>query len=416
MSDTPISNQGNNLPPGISSIEATPSGDNINHIQPIEVTASAGQHGSPDSSGSSDFWSYVLSGMGGFLAGGLAGGPLGAVIGGLSSLGTLLYQNYQAEKQYKRAKQDALDAEQRANEEYDRRQSAAQEYNDAWDQRLLSKGYNPLSLLSKGQGATATNFSAPQTTSMPNAPLLSTPSLSRISSEMSLFEKLAQIRNIEADTRQKNASATGQENQNSVFFEQYDADMNLLKSQIRNSEALASINELEAQFKAATLDYDFQKAQYSAQSMFFQMQREGISVDHAKASLQQTLNAVAMQSIQAQLLDQQYEMNAVSLDQLVTTWSANKHLVDRHAQLAIDQLEQEVRAMEQTNNWRAFNNIVGGISGIASSVATVVNAFKPLPQFPSLMQTTTDQVHYNAKGNMTGSTITTKTNVYGSPS
>lgn len=395
----------NNMPPGIGSDSgfSDGSGSYDNPITMDEVSISS----EPSWYDRSKSWLNPLLGIGaGVATGGVAWLP--ALIGGLFGIGTTMLQNHYNEKNYERQLKDTKDAEARANAEYDRRQADARAYNDAWDQRLLEKGYNPLALLNKGQGATSTSASSP---SMPTLPgrIPQQTSLGNISQAVSIAHQLAQIqqtsattKNIESDTQRRNQEL-------STFWEKFSLEMQNLTSTIENRESETRINTLTAQFKEATFSYDFQRAAYSTQQAYYEMERSGVSVEQAKADLSFRLNAVAQQAIQSQLMEQQLDLNNVTLDQLVTTWNANKHLVDEQAQAQLSLLNERVRSATKANNWYAVNQVVGSISSIGSTVSSLVNAFKPFPQITS---TYTERSTIGEFGNVLGSTTEFRQNTY----
>lgn len=395
----------NNMPPGIGSDAGYTYGSGTNE-DPIVIDEV------PISSESSWYdrnkgWINPLLGIGaGVATGGVAWLP--ALIGGLFGIGTTILQNHYNEKNYERQLKDAKEAEQRANEEYDRRQADARTYNDAWDQRLLEKGYNPLALLNKGQGATSTSASSPSMATLPGRIPQQT-SLANISQAMAIAQQVAQIQqtkattdNIRSDTQQKDQLV-------STFWERFSLEMQNLTSTIKSRDSQTRLNTLSAQFKEATMSFDFAKAQYATQQAYYEMERSGISVDQAKADLTFRLNSIAQQAIQSQLMEQQLDLNEVTLDQLVTTWNANKHLVDEQAQAQLSLLNERVRSATKANNWYAVNQVIGGLSSIGSTVSSLVNAFKPFPQITS---TYTERSTIGEFGNVLGTTTEFRQNTY----
>lgn len=118
-------------------------------------------------------WSSIGTGAVSGLAAGSALGPWGAAAGALvGGIGGFFKSDYEKQTQVdaeNRQEQNQIEAEQRANAEYDRRMADERAYNDpaAQAERMRQAGINPMANLGQGVTSSSTNMTAPTQSNAP---------------------------------------------------------------------------------------------------------------------------------------------------------------------------------------------------------------------------------------------------------
>lgn len=410
MTDTPIQTTQD-----VGSIGGTGWQDDPVIIEPLDISNVE----TPNTNSKKESWYARNAGwinpIVGALGGLATGGIVPAIIGALGGIATTAMQNKYNKEAYDQQIEDTLKAEQRANDEYDRRTDTANAYNEKWAERLIKQGINPLSYITKGQaGAMASSSSSsPSASVMPHAPARQAPNISGL---LEVARAVTDMKHTQAQTNLINSQTQAQQNENLSYWDQLRVSMSEAVARTKNTEAITRVNEATASFKEATLQGDIQRASYELRQAFNEMQRSGVSVDQARVELQRSLNVVAMQAIEKQLMTQEFtlngqriQLNELNLQDLALQFEVNKKYMDANAQAALAQLQEQVRHAQKANNWYAVDKVVGSISSLAGSVSTVVNALKPYPQILST-STTTEGV--DSAGNWQTFSHTTRTNTY----
>lgn len=407
MTDTPIQTTQE-----IGSIGGTGWSDDPVIIEPIDITT-------PNTNTDKQNWYARNAGWINPLVGGLAGvatgGWLPALLGAIGGFATTALQNKYNKEAYQQQKEDALDAEMRANAEYDRRVKESNAYNEQWAQRLIKQGINPLSYITKGQaGAMASsNPSSPSSPVVPMAPSRQAPGISGL---LEVAQAVTAIKHVQAQTNLINSQTQAQNNENLTYWDRLTASLNETIARTKNTEAITRVNAATAAFKEATLEGDIQRASYELRQAFNEMERSGISVEQARAELQRSLNVVAMQAIEKELMSQEITLNGqkialgeLNLEEFALQLEVNKKYLDANAQAALASLQEQVRHAKKANDWYAVDKVIGSISSLAGSVSTVVNALKPYPQ---ILSTTTTTEGVNTDGSWETFSSVTRTNTY----
>lgn len=407
MTDTPIQ-----ATQEVGSIGGTGWQDDPVVIEPVDITTSNTNTNKESWYARNKDWINPLVGG---ITGLFTGGVGTAVIGGLLGLGQTWLQNKYNKEAYDQQVKDVVKAEERANDEYDRRVDEANEYNEKWAERLMKLGINPLSYITKGQaGAMASSTpNSPSASVMPHAPSRQAPNISGL---LEIAQAVTDMKHTQAQTNLINSQARAQENENLSYWDRLRISLGEAVARTKNTEAITRVNEATASFKEATLQGDIQRASYELRQAFNEMQRSGVSVDQARVELQRSLNVVAMQAIEKQLMTQEFtlngqriQLNELNLQDLALQFEVNRKYMDANAQAALAQLQENVRHAQKANNWYAVDKVVGSIQSLAGSVSTVVNALKPYPQILST-STTTEGV--DGAGNWQTFSHTTRTNTY----
>lgn len=311
-----------------------------------------------------------------------------------------LWQNHQQNKynkeNYEIQKKDALEAEQRANDEYDRRQADARQYNDAWADRLRAQGFNPLAVLSKGGGVTATTSSAPSTTSMPLRQSR-TASLGSISQSMSqmmnilsttaaLKQQQATTENIKASTELTQAETESKKQLNESFWERFNNEMKLLTANLRNQNAVADINESLARVRVATEQNNIDEIKYSTLRLYYDMKAAQFAPEIANQQLallgQEYLIGELRKSVAQNELTisgntvEASNMNLIELKQYYAE-RAETDAVAREVAAGITAVEQQAAHLSKDNNWYGADKVFGYINSVGHTVAAVASVAKP---------------------------------------
>lgn len=407
MTDTPIQ-----ATQEVGSIGGTGWQDDPVLIEPVEIST-------PNTNIEKESWysrnaSWLNPLLGG-IAGISTGGLLPAILGIVGGVATTYLQNKYNKEAYQQQKEDALAAEQRANAEYDRRVDEANAYNENWAQRLMKQGINPLSYITKGQ-AGAMASSTPSSSSSPIVPMSPARQVPNISGLLEVAQAVTAMKHTQAQTDLIKSQAEAQANENLTYWDRLRASLNETIARTKNTEAITRVNQATASFKEATLEGDIQRASYELRQAFNEMQRSGVSVEQARVELQRSLNVVAMQAIEKELMSQEFilngqriKLNDLSLQDFALQLEVNRKYLDANAQAALSNLQEQVRHAQKANNWYAVDKVIGSISSLAGSVSTVVNALKPYPQ---ILSTTTTTEGVNTDGGWQTFSHTTRTNTY----
>lgn len=367
-------------------------------------------------------WISPLLTIGGSALGSLAG-PLGTVLlGGLTTGLNAYFTNKANEKLYEKQKQDQIEAENRANSEYDRRLADQREYENNWDERLREKGINPMTAMQKGGAVvTGSNASAPAPSPSGAPSALPTQSLD-LSSMLqalqirSMLEKnAADIENTEAQTENIKAQTEGQNLENQFYSESTRTAIDKMLSDIRLNQSADEANRIqtairgvELEIAQATKTFDIDRCQYELQYLQNTLKQQGLSFEQAKLTLESTRKDIIMKSIQAQLGIQHLRLGNVTIDlqkltydQMLAEFKAKRDLLPKFVQADLDALLLANEKAEKEGNWYGFNQVIGGLASTVNSAANLVNAVKP-----GISIGTTTTTTYGEFGNVTGHTVT----------
>lgn len=337
--DEPLTPQ--NYPPGVSSV-VTVGNNEFTNIQPILETEKGASQNTSEHSGPS-----------------YAGSWIGAAINFVGDLITNYQQNEYNKDQFERETQAAIDAEKRANAEYDRRQADARAYNDAWDERLLAKGYSPFAALSKGQGVTSTTASAPSTTQMPRGIPKQAP-MGAISNALQVYSQLEALKNLEAQTRKTNAEANVVEKEDQGFWERFHAEMDGVLANTRNTTAKAAIAESQFIVQVATESAQIEEAFSAAHKMYYQMKAAAYEPEFANARLAELYIEIETAALRQQIVANEAVMSSndlvvqdMQLADIAAYYEsrAENDVAAREALAEIQTIESNASLMRKSDNW-----------------------------------------------------------------
>lgn len=343
-------------------------------------------------------WISPLITIGSSVLGSL-GGPLGTVLGGaLGTAANAYFTNKANERLYEKQKQDQIEAENRANAEYNRRIEEQREYENNWDQRLREKGINPMTAIQKGgSGVTGSNAAAPAPSpsgapsALPTQSLDLSTMLQALQVRAMLEKNAADVENTQAHTENIRAQTEGQNLENQFYSESTRAAIDKMISDIKVNESAEAANRVqtairgvELEIAEATKTFDIQRCEYELNYLQNTLKQQGLSFQQAKLTLESTRKDVIMKSIQAQLGIQQLrignaelDLKKLSYDQLLAEFEAKRELLPQYAQADLDSLLLANKSAEKANNWYGFDKIVGGLTSTVNSASNLVNALKP---------------------------------------
>lgn len=334
-----------------------------------------------------------------------------------------LWQNYQQNKynqeNYEIQKKDALEAEKRANDEYDRRQADARQYNDSWADRLRSQGFNPLTVISKGGGVTSSTASAPSTTSMPlrqarRSGLGSIGSsmssmMNLLSSSAALKQQQATIENIQANTDLTKTEIASKQQNIESFWERFNSEMKLLTANLRNQNAVADINESLARVRLATEQESIDEVKYSTLRLYYDMKAAEFAPSIANQQLALLGQEYLINELRKTIAEndvilsgntvQASNMNLAELKQYYSE-RGKTDAVAREVAAGITSVEQQAARLTKDNNWYGADKVFGYISTVGHTVAAIASVAKP-GSIPANSTTTT---HDFGDGTRTSST------------
>lgn len=366
-------------------------------------------------------WISPLLTIGGSALGSLAG-PLGTVLlGGLTTGINAYFTNKGNEKLYEKQKQDQIEAENRANAEYDRRLADQREYENNWDQRLRDKGINPMTAMQRGgAGVTGSNASTPAPSpsgapsAMPTQSLDLSSMLQALQVRSLLQKTAADVENTEAQTENIKAQTEGQNLENQFYSESTRTAIDKMLSDIKVNQSAEAANRVQTAIRGVELEiaeasktYDIQRCQYELTYLQNTLKQQGLSFDQAKLTLESTRKDIIMKSIQAQLGIQQLrlgnaelDLKKLSYDQLLAEFEAKRELLPQYAQADLDAMLLANKSAEKATNWYGFDKIVGGLSSTVNAASNLINAVKP-----GISIGTTTTTTYDAQGASTGRTV-----------
>lgn len=307
-----------------------------------------------------------------------SGGWLGSLLSGLFGIGDTMLQNYYNEQAYERQLKDSKEAEQRANDEYDRRQKAAQEYNDSWAARLIDQGFNPLAALSKGQGVTATNHQAPSQASVPQY-ARSASYAQGISQLLAANNQVAQIKLIESQARKNNADASLVEQESNNYLRMFDKSIELITEQIRSEKARARIETTNAFLAESLQSENLDIVRNEAKLLYKQLEIAGVDLDMAKESFKILQQEVIVAQCNAELARIGVDTAKVSYEQIRAEWEAYEPYMDKYIKAKYKMLLEQIEAAEKSNNWYGFNQTVNAIGDFGRIAADIYSASKGRP-------------------------------------
>lgn len=313
-----------------------------------------------------------------------------ALIGGLFGLWSNSQQNKYNQENYEIQKKDALEAEQRANDEYDRRQQDARQYNDAWADRLRSQGFNPLAVLSKGGGVTATTASSPSTTSMPLRQPRSS-GLGSISQSMSqmmnilsttsaLKQQQATTENIQANTELTEAETESKKQLNESFWERFSKEMQLLGANLRNQNAVADINESLARVRLATEQDDIQQVKYATVSLYYDMKAAQYAPQIANQQLANLCLEYSINTLRKRVAANEASASDMSLADLKAHYEsrAAHNAADREVLAAINAAESAASKLAKEDTFLPIDKIFGYTESIVGMMHNHMGATSKL--------------------------------------
>lgn len=364
---------------GSSGIDYTATDTQGNYYVGIEEVPVYGKDGFQNNTADeSSWWSrnsdWLLPVIGGI--GSVAtGGWLPALIGAAAGIYSNYQQNEYNKEQYERERQDALAAENRANEEYDRRQKAAQEYNDAWDQRLLAKGYSPYAALNKGQGVTSTSPSAPSPIQMPHG-IPRQSAMNSIGTASQIAQQIASARQTAAQTRLTNAQADIVEKESIGFWQKFQNEMDAVLANTKDTRVATAIKESEFRVRVATEMHDIQQASYETSRLYFEMKAAAYAPEFANARLADLYMELHITALREEIManeaaisGNELQMSNLSLEEMRLMFEARKEndVYARDILARINHMELTNQRIRQERDWYGFNQILGFLSSSSNS-------------------------------------------------
>lgn len=358
--------------------------DQLNSIDSIDIVGTRPEASEPQGSWWQRNKQWIALGLGAI--GSVATGTwLPAAIGALGALANTWLQNKYNQENYQIQKQDALDAEQRANDEYDRRQEDARNYNDSWADRLRSQGFNPLAAISKGGGVTSSAATAPSTTSMPLrqarrsgiGSISSSMSnvLGMLSTAESIKQQQATTANIEAQTQLTRTQNAKESQLVDTFWDRFSKEMMLLGANLRNQNAVADINESLARVRIATEQEDIQQVKYETLSLYYDMKAAEYAPQIANQQLANLALEYTINTYRKRVAANDASASDLTLSDLKAHFAsrAANNVADREVLAAIESAEAAASKLSRENKFLPIDKFFGYMDSIVGNYSKFVD-------------------------------------------
>lgn len=249
-------------------------------------------------------------------------------------------------------------------------------YEDAWDERLRAKGYNPLFAISKGTtGSMGSNASRPTTGSPAVFNSMQT-ALGFMQSLQDMKVKQAQIRNIEADTQ-------GKSNENQSYWTRLGMELRTQMQDFENKREQGRILRTEADIAEASKSGRIDEFNYNLRILYNEMRSSEYKPEEASINLQRNVVGLlsdrlqtVLQTNQITIQGQQIDLNNISIEQGNLILEELRITQPEKIASLISQYQSSAKIAEKEARWYTVDKIVDTgtkLTGIATDIISLSN-------------------------------------------
>lgn len=249
-------------------------------------------------------------------------------------------------------------------------------YENAWDERLRAKGYNPLAAISKGTtGSMGSNASRPTTGSPAVFNSMQT-ALGFMQALQDLKVKQAQIRNIEADTQ-------GKSNENQSYWTRLGMELRTQMQDFENKREQGRILRTEADIAEASKSGRIDEFNYNLRILYNEMRASEYKPEEASVNLQRNVVGLlsdrlqtVLQTNQITIQGQQIDLNNISIEQGNLILEELRITQPEKIASLITQYQSSAKIAEKEARWYTVDKIVDTgtkLTGIATDIISLSN-------------------------------------------
>ena len=251
-------------------------------------------------------------------------------------------------------------------------------YENAWDERLRAKGYNPLMAISKGStGSMGSNASRPSTGSPAVFNSMQT-ALGFLLALQDMKVKQAQIRNIEADTQ-------GKSNENQSYWTRLGMELRTQMQDFENKKEQGRILRTEADIAEASKAGRIDEFNYNLRILYNEMRASEYKPEEASIDLQRNVVGLlsdrlqtVLQTNQITIQGQQIDLNNISIQQGNLILEELRITQPEKIASLISQYQSSAKIAEKEARWYTVDKIVDTGTKLTGMVTDIVSLSNPV--------------------------------------
>lgn len=249
-------------------------------------------------------------------------------------------------------------------------------YENAWDERLRAKGYNPLAAISKGSTGSMGSIASRPTTGSPAVFNSMQTALGFMQALQDMKVKQAQIRNIEADTQ-------GKSNENQSYWTRLGMELRTQMQDFENKKEQGRILRTEADIAEASKSGRVDEFNYNLRILYNEMRASEYKPEDASVNLQRNVVGLlsdrlqtVLQTNQITIQGQQIDLNNISIQQGNLILEELRLTQPEKISSLISQYQSSAKIAEKEARWYTVDKIVdtaSNLTGIATDIISLSN-------------------------------------------